>query len=103
MTISILPSLRSASVAFICAAVLKRESIAILTGYAAMRSTKVVKCCSASMVVGTRYATCFPSCTALNAALMATSVFPKPTSPQIRRSIIFVLSISSFVAMMACI
>ena len=33
------------------------------------------------MVVGTNTATCFPDCAALNAALMAISVLPKPTSP----------------------
>jgi hypothetical protein len=32
-------------------------------------------------------ATCLPACTALKAARRATSVLPKPTSPQIRRSI----------------
>ena len=37
--------------------------------------------------MGTSTATCLPSCTALNAARMATSVLPKPTSPQTRRSI----------------
>jgi len=34
------------------------------------------------MVVGTRIATCLPLSTALKAALIAISVFPKPTSPQ---------------------
>jgi len=34
------------------------------------------------MVMGLTNATCFPSCTALNAARSATSVFPNPTSPQ---------------------
>ena len=49
-----------------------------------MRSRKVLKCCCASTVVGTSTATCLPSITALNAARMATSVLPKPTSPQIK-------------------
>ena len=35
------------------------------------------------MVVGTRKATCFPLSIALNAALIAISVLPKPTSPQL--------------------
>ena len=39
------------------------------------------------MVVGTKTATCFESATALNAARMAISVFPKPTSPHTSRSI----------------
>ena len=34
------------------------------------------------MVVGTRMAHCFPSAIHLKAALSATSVLPKPTSPQ---------------------
>ena len=38
-------------------------------------------------------ATCLPLHTALNAALMATSVFPNPTSPQIKTSIGFLFSI----------
>ena len=37
--------------------------------------------------MGTSTATCLPSITALNAARIATSVLPNPTSPQIRRSI----------------
>ena len=41
----------------------------------------------AKIVVGTNIATCLLSETALNAALIAISVFPKPTSPQIKRSI----------------
>ena len=45
------------------------------------------KCCSARSVVGARMATCLPPVTAMNAARNATSVLPKPTSPQTRRSI----------------
>ncbi len=44
-------------------------------------------CCSASSVVGTSTATCLPSASATNAARSATSVLPKPTSPQTSRSI----------------
>ena len=44
-------------------------------------------CCCASKVVGTNTATCLPLCTALKAARTATSVLPKPTSPQIILSI----------------
>ena len=46
------------------------------TGNCAIRSEKVLKCCWASSVVGTRTATCLPSCTALNAARTAISVLP---------------------------
>ena len=53
------------------------------------------------MVVGTKYTTCFPSWIALNAARRAISVFPYPTSPQTKRSIILRLSISFFVASIA--
>ena len=53
-----------------------RESTATVTGNCANRSEKVLKCWLASSVVGTRTATCLPSCTALNAARTAISVFP---------------------------
>ena len=52
-----------------------------------MRSVNVSRCWLASRVVGTSTATCLPSCTALNAARTAISVLPKPTSPEITRSI----------------
>ena len=54
----------------------KRDSISTRTGKAAIRSRNVLKCCSASTVVGTSTATCLPSMTALNAARIATSVLP---------------------------
>ena len=47
----------------------------------------VSKCCWARMVVGHSTMTCLPSWQHLNAARRATSVLPKPTSPQSRRSI----------------
>lgn len=46
-------------------------------------------------------ATCFPDMTALKAARMATSVFPKPTSPQMSRSMGRVPSMSRLVSSMA--
>ena len=55
-------------------------------------------CCFASTVVGTIYATCFMSFTALNAARIATSVLPNPTSPQSNLSIGFSSSISFFIS-----
>ena len=45
-------------------------------GYSASRWLKVRKCCSASTVVGTRTATCWPLSMALKAARMASSVLP---------------------------
>ena len=53
-----------------------RDSSRIVTGNCAIRSAKVWMCWWASSVVGTRTATCLPSCTALNAARTATSVLP---------------------------
>ena len=45
------------------------------------------RCCSASTVVGTRTPTCRPVIATRNAARIASSVLPNPTSPQSRRSI----------------
>src|SRR3972149_3117245 len=89
ITMSTLPSASAASVVPTCCCERKRDSSAILTGQSAKRSVKVLKCCSAKSVVGTSTATCLPSLTAMNAARSATSVLPKPTSPQISRSIGF--------------
>ena len=44
-------------------------------------------CCLDKIVVGQRYATCLLFITVLNIALIATSVLPKPTSPQSNLSI----------------
>ena len=64
-----------------------RESCATLIGSPAKRAEKVRKCWRDSSVVGTTTATCMPDMAATKAARRATSVLPKPTSPQIRRSI----------------
>ena len=56
---------------------------------------KVSKCCSAKIVVGTKIATCLPLWIALKLALIASSVFPKPTSPQSNLSIGELFSISA--------
>ncbi len=53
----------------------------------ANRSANVLPCWVASSVVGASTATCLPSWIALNAARIAISVLPKPTSPHTRRSI----------------
>ena len=68
-------------------AVTMRESWAIVTGRPAKRAVKVRVCWRASRVVGTTTATWAPDMAATKAARSATSVLPKPTSPQIRRSI----------------
>ena len=64
-----------------------RESPRMVNGYSANLSVKVRRCCSANIVVGTKTATWLPDSATLNAARMASSVFPKPTSPQRSRSI----------------
>ena len=53
------------------------------------------------MVVGTKMATCLPSIAALKAALTATSVLPKPTSPQTSLSMGAGASISFLTSAMA--
>ena len=72
---------------FCCLAVLKRDKQATLMGQSAKRSVKFCRCCCANKVVGTRMATCLPVLATTKAARMATSVLPKPTSPQTTRSI----------------
>ena len=65
----------------------RREAWATRTGRPEKRSLKVRKCWRASSVVGTTTATWRPARAAMKAARSATSVLPKPTSPQISRSI----------------
>ncbi len=76
MTTSTPPLASPSSTAFCSAAELNRDIARTVTGNAAYRSEKVWKCCWTSSVVGTRTATCLPSCTALNAARTAISVLP---------------------------
>ena len=52
-------------------------------------------------MVGASTATCLPSWIALNAARMATSVLPKPTSPHTSRSIGYGRSMSAFTSVIA--
>ena len=77
-----------------------RLSWAIRTGNRPIRLVNVSVCWRARTVVGTTTATCFPSWTALNAARTATSVLPKPTSPQTNRSIGIGFCMSSLIASM---
>ena len=76
MTTSTVPSASPARVSSASALVWNRDSGLTLTGNGAYRSENVEKCCWTSSVVGTRTATCLPSCTALNAARTAISVLP---------------------------
>ena len=73
----------------------------MVTGNPFKRLENVWKCCKASTVVGTKTATCLESLTALKAARIATSVFPKPTSPHTKRSIGDSFSMSRFTSMVA--
>jgi hypothetical protein len=68
-------------------AVTRRERRPISIGKPLKRSQKLVKCWRARRVVGRDHATCIPAMAATNAARKATSVLPKPTSPQTSRSI----------------
>ena len=101
--ISIFPSSRSASICFVCFAERALERYSTRTGSPSKRPLNVLKCWKASTVVGTSTATCFESLAALKAALTATSVFPKPTSPHTRRSIGRWLSMSAFTSAVAFI
>ena len=86
-TMSIEPS----AIPFLTAAsslpVTSRDACPILIGKPRKRSVKVLVCWRAKSVVGTTTATCLPFMAATKAARSATSVLPKPTSPQISRSI----------------
>lgn len=53
------------------------------------------KCCLARTIVGARTIACFPAETTQKIARSATSVLPKPTSPQINLSIGVSLSVKS--------
>ena len=95
------PPLRPSRIVFRSDAVRKRFNSATLIGYGANRSDRVRQCCWASTVVGASMATCFPAVIALKMARMATSVLPKPTSPQTRRSIGSAFSMSRFTSAVA--
>ena len=86
-TISHCPLASSSLVSFDSLAETKRESCRTLTGQPLKRSENVLKCCRERIVVGATIATCLPLIATAKAARKATSVFPNPTSPQMRRSI----------------
>jgi len=94
--ISISPSSNFLIISFCSFGVLKRFKISTLIGYSCILSLNSSYCCCASIVVGAKYTTCFWSITALKAALIATSVFPYPTSPHNNLSIGLGFSISFF-------
>ena len=101
MMMSASPLAIASSAALISLVVLKRESSTMRTGQSAKRSFQVATCCSARRVVGARMATCFPPITATKLARKATSVLPKPTSPQTSLSIGLPLVISPITAAIA--
>ena len=101
MMMSASPLAIASNAALISLLVLKRESSTMRTGQSAKRSFHVATCCSASNVVGARIATCLPPITATKLARKATSVLPKPTSPQTKRSIGVPLVISAMTAAIA--
>ena len=102
MTMSTVPSVSPASVSRACLSVWNRESARTCTGKPAKRSVNVSRCCLTSRVVGTSIATCLPSWIALNAARTATSVLPKPTSPDSSRSIGIGFSMSALISSIVC-
>ncbi len=98
---SISPAANCSSVRCCSAAPTKRDSTRTDMPNGSRRSAKLAKCCWARMVVGHSTITCFLFCAATKAARMATSVLPKPTSPQMRRSIGCDERMSAFTSAMA--
>ena len=92
--ISTLPSFSFTNDSFCCFLVLNLDISSIFIGHFANLSRKVLKCCSAKSVVGTKTTTCFEFIADIKAALSATSVLPNPTSPQTNLSIGLGASIS---------
>ena len=99
--ISVSPRLTRLRISACSFGFLKRVSISTVTGKPRIRVSAVWKCCIARIVVGTRKATCLPPIIALKAALRATSVLPKPTSPQRSRFIGTGFIISDFISEIA--
>ncbi|AFU74922.1 hypothetical protein BafHLJ01_0686 [Borreliella afzelii HLJ01] len=101
--ISISPLFNSFKIRFSELFFINLLNTSILTGKFLNLFLNVLKCCSARIVVGESTITCLFPITALNAALIATSVFPNPTSPQRRRSITLKLIMSSLISFIAVI
>ena len=101
MTMSIWPSARPFLTSVASFAVTKRDSCATRIGRPSKRAANRRKCWRTSSVVGASSATCLPAIAATKAARKATSVLPKPTSPQISRSIGRPLAMSSSTAAIA--
>ena len=100
-TMLTLPSAMPRLVSAASLAVTMRDSCSTRTGKPSKRLLNTRWCCRASSVVGTTTATWEPDMAATKAARSATSVLPKPTSPQIRRSIGRPAAMSSSTSAMA--
>ena len=92
------PALNPSSARRCSAGEIKRDSTRTHRSKGVKRSKNVSKCCCAKMVVGHSTITCLPSWQHLNAARRATSVLPKPTSPQSSLSIGFACSMSALMS-----
>ena len=81
------PDANPAFAVFRSPALAMRDSCITLIGRWAKRCENPLKCWRARSVVGATTTTCLPLMAAAKAPRIATSVLPKPTSPQISRSI----------------
>ena len=84
---SILPDFKLINISLFSLIVLNLFKYSIEIGKSFSLFVNVLKCWNDKIVVGTNTATCLLLSTALKAALIAISVLPKPTSPQISLSI----------------
>ena len=101
MRTSTWPVRKSASTFLTSAGGRNRETVSTRTGRSRKRSRNVPPCCWARTVVGASTSTWRPPVTALSEPRSATSVLPKPTSPQTSRSIGRSSSMSSVTASIA--
>ena len=97
-TKSIEPSFKPCKIVSVSLGVLKRFKEAILTPNCSNRASAVWKCCRQSTVLGHISAACLPAKTQRYTARNATSVLPKPTSPQSNRSMTLPEHISALIS-----
>ena len=101
ITISTHPLIIPLIISFFSFSAVKRLIVLMFTGKSENLSKKVCKCCITSIVVGAITAACLPLATHIAQALIATSVLPKLTSPQISLSIGLPFDISFSISEMA--
>ena len=87
ITMSTVPRDMPSRVRLASRALTKRDNWLTVIGNPRKRSANDLKCWRTKSVVGAITATCWPCIAATNAARMATSVLPNPTSPHTSRSI----------------